>query len=48
MCGRYVRVADKQAIAEAFHVANDVATLAVAPDYNIAPSTFQPVIRAVR
>lgn len=46
MCGRYLRRSDKQRIAEAFHTRNDISTLAMAPaDYNIAPSTFQPVIR---
>jgi putative SOS response-associated peptidase YedK len=49
MCGRYVRRSDKQRIAEAFHVRNDVSGLAMPPeDYNIAPSTFQPVIRDSR
>ncbi|MBB5056923.1 putative SOS response-associated peptidase YedK [Granulicella aggregans] len=46
MCGRYIRKSDKQRIAEAFHIRNDISTLAMPPDdYNIAPSTFQPVIR---
>jgi putative SOS response-associated peptidase YedK len=36
MCGRYVRRSDKQRIAEGF---------VLAPDYNIAPSTRQPVSR---
>jgi len=40
MCGRYYRQSDKQKIAETFHVAR------WAPDYNIAPSTFQPIIRS--
>ena len=49
MCGRYVRKSDKQRIAEAFHARNDVSGLAIAPDdYNIAPSTSQPVIRESR
>jgi putative SOS response-associated peptidase YedK len=47
MCGRYFRQSDKQRLAEAFH-------LGVLPDgfvlpqsdYNVAPTTFQPVIRA--
>lgn len=46
MCGRYLRRSDKQRIAEAFQTRNDISTLALPPaDYNIAPSTFQPVIR---
>ena len=49
MCGRYYRRSDKQRIAEAFelgHLPDDF----VLPeaDYNVAPSTFQPVIRAAR
>jgi putative SOS response-associated peptidase YedK len=46
MCGRYYRQSDKQRVAEAFHIGNDISSLAMPPDdYNIAPSTFQPVIR---
>ena len=49
MCGRYVRRSDKQAIAEAFHVRSGFESLAMPPDdYNVAPSTFQPVIRESR
>jgi putative SOS response-associated peptidase YedK len=49
MCGRYYRQSDKQRIAEAFHAGNDISSLAMPPaDYNIAPSTFQPVIRESR
>jgi putative SOS response-associated peptidase YedK len=44
MCGRYASKRDKQKIAEAFHVGK-VFDEPMAPDYNIAPSTFQPVIR---
>ncbi|RZU40329.1 SOS response-associated peptidase [Edaphobacter modestus] len=48
MCGRYYRKSDKQKIAEAFHVAQ-VDDFPLPPDdYNIAPSTMQPVIRANR
>jgi putative SOS response-associated peptidase YedK len=47
MCGRYGRRADKQRIAEWFHTPNtgvfDEATFA--PNYNITPDSFQPVIR---
>jgi putative SOS response-associated peptidase YedK len=45
MCGRYVRRSDKQRIAEAFRVGKLPEGLILPPDYNIAPSTFQPVIR---
>ena len=48
MCGRYGRRADKQRIAEWFQthntdVFNDPEPLA--PSYNIAPQTFEPVVR---
>jgi putative SOS response-associated peptidase YedK len=46
MCGRYGRRSDKQKVAEAFRVKNDLTGLAMPPhDYNVAPTTFQPVIR---
>ncbi len=45
MCGRYLRRSDKQRIAEAFALGNvDSLTLDLAPDYNVAPQTMQPVI----
>jgi putative SOS response-associated peptidase YedK len=45
MCGRYYRKTDKQAIAEAFHVA-EVHDFPLPPwDYNVAPTTSQPIIR---
>ena len=45
MCGRYYRRSDKQKIAEAFHIAQ-VDDFALPPwDYNVAPTTHQPVIR---
>ena len=45
MCGRYYRRSDKQKIAEAFHIAQ-VDDFVLPPwDYNVAPSTTQPVIR---
>ncbi len=43
MCGRYVRRSDKQRIAEHFKL-GDIAT-EVFPSYNVAPTTFQPVVR---
>jgi putative SOS response-associated peptidase YedK len=49
MCGRYLRRSDKQRIAEAFGVAKGLADLVLPPwDYNVAPTTFQPVIRSDR
>jgi putative SOS response-associated peptidase YedK len=45
MCGRYYRRSDKQKIAEAFHV-KQVGDFPLPPaDYNVAPTTMQPVIR---
>jgi len=49
MCGRYLRRSDKQRIAETFQLAKDLADLVLPPwDYNVAPTTHQPVIRADR
>ena len=49
MCGRYARKGDKQRIAESFHVRSGLDGVALPPDdYNVAPSTFQPVIRESR
>jgi len=47
MCGRYYRRSDKQRIAEAFRVGVPP-TFEILPSYNIAPQTFQPVIRPNR
>jgi putative SOS response-associated peptidase YedK len=48
MCGRYYRRSDKQKIAEAFYV-SQVDDFALSPwDYNIAPTTNQPIIRNSR
>ncbi len=49
MCGRYFRRSDKQRIAEAFHLGK-IAPDFVLPewDFNVAPTTFQPVIRENR
>jgi putative SOS response-associated peptidase YedK len=46
MCGRYYRRSDKQRIAEAFKL-DRLPEGFVLPDwdYNVAPTTFQPVIR---
>lgn len=43
MCGRYVRYSDKQRIAEHFQTSESV--FDILPNYNVAPSTMQPVIR---
>lgn len=49
MCGRYARRSDKQKIAEAFHVKSDLSEMVMPPwDYNVAPTTHQPVIREDR
>ncbi len=47
MCGRYLRRSDKQRIAEWFKL-GEVPEFALPPDYNVAPTTFQPVIRLSR
>lgn len=48
MCGRYLRRSDKQRIAEAFRVGELPADYPLPPDFNVAPTTFQPVIRLSR
>ncbi len=46
MCGRYVRKADKQKVAEWFHAEGNLSELSMPDaDYNIAPTTQQPIIR---
>ncbi|WP_263378702.1 SOS response-associated peptidase [Granulicella paludicola] len=47
MCGRYATRRQKQQIAEAFHVGK-IFEEPFTANYNIAPSTFQPVIREER
>jgi putative SOS response-associated peptidase YedK len=48
MCGRYYRKSDKQKIAEVFH-ATKVDDFVLPPwDYNVAPTSTQPVIRQSR
>jgi putative SOS response-associated peptidase YedK len=47
MCGRYRRKSDKQRIAEAFHMDGpSIESLVLAPNDDIQPTTFQPIIRA--
>ena len=48
MCGRYLRRSDKQRLGEAFRLGTLPEGFIVPPDYNIAPATFQPVIRLNR
>ncbi len=48
MCGRYLRRSDKQRISEAFRVGKLAEHFVLPPDYNVAPTTFQPVIRESR
>ena len=49
MCGRYGRRSDKQKIAEHFRAAPTPAELPMPDaDYNIAPTTHQPIIRQSR
>jgi putative SOS response-associated peptidase YedK len=47
MCGRYYTKRQKQEIAERLR-AKTVFEEPMAPDFNIAPSTFQPVMRLGR
>ena len=49
MCGRYYRRSDKQRIAEAYRL-GEIPFDLVLPDwnYNVAPMSFQPVIRVSR
>lgn len=44
MCGRYYRRSDKQRIADAFRIGIPP-TFDILPSYNIAPQTFQPIVR---
>jgi putative SOS response-associated peptidase YedK len=48
MCGRYYRKSDKHKIADAFHMKHVGDFPLPSWDYNVAPSTMQPVIRANR
>ena len=49
MCGRYVRKGSKQKIAEYFRASPNPAELPMPDaDYNIAPTTYQPIIRQSR
>jgi putative SOS response-associated peptidase YedK len=46
MCGRYYRRSEKPRIAEAFRLDKLPIGFVLPPDFNVAPTTFQPVIRA--
>lgn len=48
MCGRYYRRSDKQRIAEAFRLGQLPEGFVLPPDFNVAPTTMQPVIRQHR
>jgi putative SOS response-associated peptidase YedK len=48
MCGRFYRISDLQTVADAFHAESADAAFSLAPAYNIAPATIQPVIRQNR
>jgi putative SOS response-associated peptidase YedK len=44
MCGRYYRRSDKQRLAEAFRLGKLPDGFVLPPDFNVAPTTFQPVV----
>ncbi len=49
MCGRYIRKSDKQRLAEYFRAQANPAELPMPDaDYNIAPTTYQPIVRESR
>jgi putative SOS response-associated peptidase YedK len=49
MCGRYVRRSDKQKLAAWFHAEGELSDLPMPDaDYNVAPTTHQPIIRQSR
>jgi putative SOS response-associated peptidase YedK len=48
MCGRYYRRSDKQRIAETIHLGRLPDGFVLPPDFNVAPTRFQPLIRADR
>jgi putative SOS response-associated peptidase YedK len=47
MCGRYARRSDKQRISEHFHV-HGPSVPDFGPSWNVAPQTFQPIVRLNR
>jgi putative SOS response-associated peptidase YedK len=48
MCGRYITRAQKQEIACRFNVGENIFDDPLPPNFNVAPSTFQPIIRLAR
>lgn len=46
MCGHYFRKSDKRKLANAFKLGRIPDDFVLPPDYNVAPTTFHPVIRA--
>jgi putative SOS response-associated peptidase YedK len=48
MCGRYGRRADKQRIAAAIQAGYTNVFEEMPPSFNVAPQTFQPVVRLSR
>jgi putative SOS response-associated peptidase YedK len=50
MCGRYRRQAGKHGIAEWMqtHITNVYDDSYLAPSYNVAPQSFQPVVRHIQ
>lgn len=49
MCGRYVRRGDKQKLAEHFRAQLNPPDLPLPDaDYNVAPTTYQPIVRQSR
>jgi putative SOS response-associated peptidase YedK len=48
MCGRYVRKSTRREIANWFAAADDAHGVEWGPSYNVAPQTFQPVVRLNR
>ncbi len=49
MCGRYVRKGDKQKLAEHFRARLNPPELPMPDaDYNVAPTTHQPIVRQSR
>jgi putative SOS response-associated peptidase YedK len=47
MCGRYARRSDEQKIAELFAIHGPVMS-DFGPSWNVAPQTFQPIVRLNR
>ncbi len=48
MCRRFYREADREHLADFFQAELTGGELPYAPCYNIAPSTYQPVVRQIK